>query len=123
LMAGGLRNDVRLVNVDAHRGWLLHDYHREASRAGPATWPTPRPGWDRIHPDEAAWLDNLRAEGIRLLVVARANFDDGPFNLADAEGFPIERVWADAHPERFVPLYGVVERDPDMKIYAIRDRP
>ena len=120
LMGRGLRNDVRLVNIDRHRGWLLHDYHLDASKVAPALWPTPRPGWDRIHPDEAAWLDNLRAEGIRMLVVARANPDDGPFNLADAESFPVERVWADAHPERFIPLYGVAENDPDMKIYGVR---
>ena len=37
LLGQGLRNDVRYVNVDGHRDWLLHDYHREAmaQRSGP----------------------------------------------------------------------------------------
>ena len=65
----GLRNEVRYVNVDGHRDWLLHDYHREALARGQGHWPNSRPGWDRIRPDYRAWLDNLDAEGIQLLVV------------------------------------------------------
>lgn len=98
LMGVGLRNEVRYVNIDAHPGWLMHDYHRDASRSSPATWPLPRPGWDRIHPDYNAWLANLRAEGIQLLVVTRANHLEGPHNIADPSGFPIEYVWANGHP-------------------------
>ena len=77
--ASGLRNEVRYVNVDAHRDWLLHDYHRAAGagRSRPATWPDTRPGWDRLHPDYDAWLANLRAEGIQLLVVTRVNPGQG----------------------------------------------
>jgi hypothetical protein len=122
LMGVGLRNDVRYVNIDAHRGWLLHDYHRETRRAGSqaATWGHPRPGWDRAHPDYDAWLANLRAEGVQLLVVTRANPDEGPYNPADAEGFPIERVWADAHPEAFERVYGFAPYDPLFKIHRVR---
>ena len=97
----GLRNEVRYVNIDRHRDWLLHDYHREALARGQGTWPNSRPGWDRIRPDYRAWLDNLDAEGIQLLVVTRVNPAEGRHNVADAEGFPIERRWADSHPERF----------------------
>ncbi|MBX6312407.1 MAG: 4-amino-4-deoxy-L-arabinose transferase [Isosphaeraceae bacterium] len=120
LMGADLRNEVRYVNIDAHRGWLLHDYHREACQRGRPNWPTPRPGWDRLQPDYAAWLANLRAEGIQLLVVARANPVEGPFNIADPQHFPIERQWAEAHPEDFEPLYGVAEADPQFRIYRIR---
>jgi hypothetical protein len=120
LLGVGLRNEVRYVNVDRHRGWLLHDYHREARANGSPTWPQPRPGWDRIHPDYDAWLANLRAERIQILVVARANPTEGPHNIADGQGFPIERVWADAHPETFEPLYGVAENDPLLRIYRVR---
>ena len=123
LMGSALRNDVRYVNVDAHRGWLLHDYHREAlaSGNGPATWPNPRPGWDRLHPDYRAWLANLRAEEIRLLVVTRANPDNGLHNIADRYWFPIERQWADAHPEVFQPIYGAAEGDRLFRLYRLRD--
>jgi hypothetical protein len=120
LLGSDLRNEVRYVNIDAHRDWLLHDYHRDAQLHGQGTWNYPRPGWDRIHPDYNAWLANLRAEGIDRLVVTRANPQEGPHNVADAQGFPIERQWAEAHPETFTPLYGVAERDPQFRIYSVR---
>jgi hypothetical protein len=116
LMGPDFRNDVRYVNVDVHRGWLLHDYHRAAASLGQLpNWPDTRPGWDRIAPEFRAWLANLRSEGIELLVVARANPEEGRHNQADREGFPIERVWADAHPEVFVPLYS----DRLFKLYGL----
>ena len=117
LFGVGLRNDVRYVNVDAHRDWLLHDYHRGAD---PPTWPHPRPGWDRLHPDYDAWLANLRAHRIQLLVVNRVNPAEGAHNVADPEGFPVERSWAESHPEAFTPLYGVAERDPQFRLYRVR---
>lgn len=120
LLGVGLRNEVRYVNVDARRDWLLHDYHREAQAHGQPTWPHPRPGWDRIHPDYGAWLENLRAERIRILVVARANPDEGPHNLADPQGFPVERQWAERHPETFEPLYGAAENDPNLRVYRLK---
>ncbi len=125
LMGSGLRNDVEYVNIDAHPGWRLHDYHREAlaTGSGPATWPYPRPGWDRSHPDYAAWLANLRSAGIRLLVVTRVDPANGPHNVADASGFPIERKWADQHRETFEPLYGLAERDPRFRLYRVREAP
>jgi hypothetical protein len=124
LMGDSLQNDVSYVNIDSHRDWILHDYHRTAGDRGePSIWATPRPGWDRIRPNFDAWLENLRAARVQILVVARANRDDGLFNLADAESFPIERVWADSHPELFTPIYGVAENDREMKIYRVRDRP
>lgn len=119
LLGRGLRNDVRYVNIDAHRDWLLHDYHREALARREGIWPNSRPGWDRIRPDFQAWLDNLDAEGIQLLVVTRVNPAEGPHNVADREGFPIERRWADAHPERFVRLYGQDEHDPWFRLYRL----
>jgi hypothetical protein len=120
LMGGGLRNEVRYVNIDGHADWLLHDYHRAASARGEPTWPNARPGWDRGSPDYQAWLANLRAQRIQLLVVTKVNPGEGPHNVADAEGFPIERVWADRHPDLFEPLYGLRERDPLFRLYRLR---
>jgi hypothetical protein len=120
LQGAGLRNDVRYINVDAHRDWLLHDYHRAAVNRGEPTWPNSRPGWDRARPDFQAWLSNLQAEQIQLLVVTRVNPAEGPHNVADADRFPIERGWAESHPELFEPLYGVSERDPFFRLYRLR---
>jgi hypothetical protein len=119
LMGKGLRNEVRYVSIDGHRDWLLHDYHRRSIGQGRPNWPGTRPGWDRVHPDFEAWLANLEAQGIQILVVARANPLEGSYNLADAEGFPIERVWADAHPEFFTLLYGDDPPDPLFRFYRV----
>jgi hypothetical protein len=118
LLGRDLRNDVEYVNIDDHPDWLMHDYHLHAAERGdPPLWPTPRPGWDRLHPDRGAWLENLERRGIQYLVVARAKPEEGPFNIADREKFTIERVWADALPGRFTPIYGVEPPDPEMKVY------
>jgi hypothetical protein len=120
LMGGGLRNEVRYVNIDGHADWLLHDYHKAAVARGEPTWPNARPGWDRASPDYQAWLANLRAQRIQLLVVTKVNPGEGPHNVADAEGFPIERDWADGHPDLFEPLYGTKEHDPFFRLYRLR---
>lgn len=123
LFGRGLRNDVRYVNVDAHRDWLLHDYHRAAIAEGHPHWPDyPRPGWDRRHPSYEAWLANLKAARIQVLVVTRVNPAEGPHNVADAAGFPIERAWAESHPESFEPLYGTAERDPQFRFYRFLEK-
>ena len=122
LMGAGLRNHVEYVNIDGHRNWLMHDYHRESLAQGGGEWPNSRPGWDRAHGDYSAWLANLEARRIQLLVVTRVNPNEGAHNVADADGFPIERQWADAHPESFEPLYGASERDPWFRLYRVRPR-
>jgi hypothetical protein len=123
LLAIGLRNEVRYVNIDRHRDWLMHDYHREAMQHGQGNWPNSRPGWDRMAPDFQAWVDNLEAEGIQLLVVTRVNPNEGPHNVADSDCFPIERQWADSHPERFECLYGQRENDPWFRLYRFQRGP
>lgn len=67
-------------------------------------------------------MNNLRIEGIQILVVASANRDRDALLDADSQGFPIERRWAAAHPETFVPVYGVAENDPKIRIYRVRPR-
>jgi hypothetical protein len=119
LLGPGLRNEVRYINVDGHRDWLLHDYHRDAMTRTEGHWPNSRPGWDRLRPEYRAWVDNLDAAGIQLLVVTRVNPAEGAHNVADVEGFPIEHHWADSHPERFVRLYGHDERDPWFRLYRV----
>lgn len=119
LMGSGLRHEVRYININAHRDWRLHDYHQEARSLGVPDLHGPRPGWNRLNHDERAWLANLRAERIEWLVATRANPSEGPYNIADPQGFPIERQWADAHPETFELAYPLLEPDPLFRIYWI----
>jgi len=68
-------------------------------------------------------VENLRAKKIRLLVVARANPVDGPFNIADTlERFTIEKVWAESHPETFTLEYPTSEPDRQMRIYSVSEK-
>jgi hypothetical protein len=120
LLGNHLRNDVFYVNVDEHQDWLMHDYHRDARLRGEGRWPNPRPGWDRQRPDYSSWVRNLESAGIQLLVVTRVNPSEGRHNVADPEGFPIERRWADSHPDQFELLYGQAEHDPWFRLYGFR---
>ena len=113
LQGRDLRNHVTYVNIDENPDWLLHQYHTTAElRGDPVLWDTPRPGWDRIHANYPPWLETLKRRKVRYLFVARSNPDEGPFNCVDAELFPIERTWADQHPDHFTLIYGGNIPDP-----------
>lgn len=122
LLGIGLRNEVEYVNINAHLDWLPHDYHR-ARRAG-ARARDPWPQWYRTEADFESWLANLRRRQIEFLFVARENrhgrLDVGPATLPR---FPIEKEWADTHPERFVDL-GPFRYPPGMipwvRVYRVR---
>ena len=119
LMGPAFHNSVEYVNVDQHADWLPHDYHL-AQPPALRRWPDPRPTWERLSPDYNAWLANLRSKKIDLVVVARANPNEGRANPYDSIGFPIERSWMANHPEHFTPVYGVRENDPEMRIYELK---
>ena len=56
------------------------------------------------------------------LVVTRANPGEGSHypNPSDPLGFPLEREWADTHPEVFEAVYGLVEGDPRFRVYRLK---
>jgi len=106
LYGSGLRNTVQYVNVNSHPGWLLHEYHRALVASGhfrPSEDPYPQ--WHRAERDFGAWAANLRAGGIDFVFIARENrhgyVEAYPGVLPQ---FPIERTWADTHPELFEDL-------------------
>jgi hypothetical protein len=105
LLGVGQRNHVEYVNINSHPDWLPHDYHRERLRRGETGLAsTPWPQWYRSVADYDAWVRNLRRRRIDFVFIAREN----RHGRVDAAGvlppFPIERTWADAHPETFVDL-------------------
>ena len=76
---------------------LPHDFPEP-----PATTPrSPEPQPERQAPDQAAWLANLDALGIDMLFIATLYPGVLDAMAHDGEGFPVERAWADARPDRF----------------------
>jgi hypothetical protein len=111
-----LQNQVSYVNVNAHADFRLHDYHRLFASRGEPLATNSTPDWDRRETDELAWLENLRGREIDLLFIGFTNAAGGQHNFYDAEGFPIERTWADRHPEAFTLLHA----DARTRLYAVR---
>ena len=62
-----------------------------------------------------AWLANLRRAGATVLFVATVHVLDAEYNWLDAQRFPVERAWADAHPE----VFQLVFENDRAKIYRI----
>jgi hypothetical protein len=109
-----------------HRRGLRWACSGRRSSTGRWDWPvTGRPATDSASPpaDYDAWLANLRAAGIDLLFVARTNPADGWLSNAADAPFPIERRWADAHPEIVRPVAVPGPDDPTFRIYRVRFPP
>ena len=96
LAGADLANDVRYVNVAGAPGDRLHDLTRGAP---PGDAPEPAPYRDGARPD--VWLRNLRAARTEVLFVAALYPGVRRTIAADADGFPVERAWADASPRLF----------------------
>ncbi len=119
LFGRGLTNQVRYVNINEHAEFCMHDYHALFASRGEPLARSATPDWDRRDADEHAWLDNLAAARIDVLFVGLTNRAGGTHNFYDFEGFPIERTWADSHPEIFTLLHA----DARTRIYAVRSAP
>jgi hypothetical protein len=107
----GLSNRVGYVNVAGAPGDRLHDFGRGTGAR--ATTPEPAPYRDGA--DFERWLRNLRAAGADVLFVAALDEIVARNVAADADGFPIERAWADAHPALFHLRYAA----PEARVYGI----
>ncbi len=66
---------------------------------------TDRIDFCRREPDYNAWVERLFDENTDILYVAMLHQNDLPHLAHDAEGFPIERTWADSHKDRFRLIY------------------
>ncbi len=107
-----LGNRVDYVNVAGDAGDRLHDFARR-SGAGPAANAEPAPYRDGA--DFDVWWRNLRAGDTQVLFVAALEPIVRRNVAADDDGFPIERAWADAHPDRFALRYA----SPAARVYAL----
>jgi hypothetical protein len=107
-----LANRVSYVNVAGAPGDRLHDFGRRIP-AGRAETPEPAPYRDGARFE--IWRRNLRAAGAEVLFVAALDEIVARNVAADADGFPVERAWADAHPTLFHLRYA----SPDARVYGI----
>jgi len=87
-------NRVVYVNVAGAPADRLHDF-------GPPGDGTAEPAPYRRGANAEAWLANLRATDTQVLFVAALDPIVRRTIAADADGFPVERAWADARPEVF----------------------
>jgi hypothetical protein len=127
LLGSACRNDAVYVNINRHRDWLPHDYHKARRLAGKSeTAAIPWPQWSREEADYQFWLANLRAKQIDMLFVSRMNLHGRLYVRQDElPPFPIERTWADAHPEEFEklgPQSATEGSIPWSCIYRLRDQ-
>jgi 4-amino-4-deoxy-L-arabinose transferase-like glycosyltransferase len=89
-----LANRVAYVNVAGAPADRLHDF-------GPPGDGTAEPAPYRRGATAAAWLGNLRAMDTHVLFVAAMDPIVRRTIAADADGFPLERAWADVRPDVF----------------------
>jgi hypothetical protein len=115
LFGSRLQNQVRYVNINRYGDYLMHDYHRLFVSRGEPLATSSTPDWDRREADEGAWLQNMRDQRIDLLFVGLVNRAGGKHNVNDEAGFPIERTWADRHPE----LFQQIHADAATRLYAV----
>jgi 4-amino-4-deoxy-L-arabinose transferase-like glycosyltransferase len=108
-----LSNRVEYVNVAGAPGDRLHDFGQRLPPGERAATPEPAPY--RAGADFDVWLRNLRAAGAEVLFVAALDEIVTRNVAADADGFPVERTWADAHPALFHLRYA----SPAARVYGI----
>ncbi|MFL5308481.1 MAG: phospholipid carrier-dependent glycosyltransferase [Polyangia bacterium] len=108
-----LSNRVSYVNVSGGPTDTLPDFAR---RAGEARATTPEPAPYRDGATYEAWLRNLRSGGAQVLFVAALEPIVARTVAADADRFPIERQWADAHPDLFQLRYASIAA----RVYGIK---
>jgi len=121
-----LQNTVYYVNIDRHIDWRFDHYARAYRRRGAAEdvrlasasnvldpldaadnrrIDAPRPRFERMSGDRAAWIRNLRTLQINYLCVFALNPYEIKYVWHNAAGFPIEDEWAQADTRAFQLVY------------------
>ena len=101
------QNKVYYVNINAHPGWLFHQYDlAERKRPDYRRPADKKPAYNRKNPDYSAWLSNLRARRVEILFIYYVQWSGRKyFAYLDRHFFPIEDLWARKHPETFTRIF------------------
>ncbi len=112
-----LANHVYHVPVNRHGFRFFHQCNNYVKETGQYTLPqNDRIDFCRREPDYDKWYSLLKTEKTDLLYVSVLHQNDLPTLPHDQQGFPIERAWADTHPESFRLLY----MTPVVHIYQVK---
>ncbi|MCB1152196.1 hypothetical protein KDL45_01010 [bacterium] len=112
------RTRVVYAHVDGSERTLV-DYVRQAAAQGTLDLRNEKANWRRRDPDEGAWLAALERENVEYLLIETLTPENRRGQLTDGQGFPIERTWARAHPDRFE----LVAAGPDFELYRVGESP
>jgi len=110
-------NSLGYVNINATADARFHE-HFQLTKAGVPDDDADQSGarYYRANPDFDAWLRNLEDFAAELLIVTSLPlWAREQAYVRDDQGFPLERAWADGHPERF----RLISAAPGRRIYEI----
>lgn len=130
-----LQNTVYYINIDRHADWRFDHYARAFERHGPSPGvklaaasnvldpltdqqdrsDAPRPRFERMNGDRAAWIRNLALKQIGYLCVFALNPYEVKYVWHNDNGFPVEDEWARADPHAFRLIFD----NPDARIYTV----
>ena len=100
-----LKNAVYHAPINIHGMNKFHECNEYLKRTGRYSMPeTDRIDFCRRDPHYPAWMAALAGADTDVLYVSVLHKNDAPHLMHDRQGFPIERYWAETHPESFEPL-------------------
>jgi hypothetical protein len=111
-----LKNSVYYIPITRWEVGAFHECTVLLKRRNEYNVPnTDRIDFCRREPDYSTWVDRLADAQTELLYVTVLHQNDLPHLEHDADGFPVERQWADAHKDRFRLIYS----NPQVRIYDV----
>lgn len=111
-----LKNHVYHTPINKHGFMMFHQCNDYVKKSGTYVLPnTDRIDFCRREPSYDAWKSKLFLLDTDILYVTVLHQNDRPHLRHDDEMFPIERTWADEHPESF----GLVYKNPQVRIYTV----
>lgn len=112
-----LKNQILYIPITKWDANSFHECLAEIKKTGRYKIPdTDRIDFCRREPDYVTWYERLFNTHSGLLYVTVLHQNDLTHIKHDPEGFPIERTWADLHPDRFTLVYS----NPQVRIYTIK---